>query len=92
MGPLLDNRADFIWRAPAREGLVNIDIRPSETVMATLANPTWGNPFSANFGQNQFWQIQLWPIRHVPWPIICHVTLFSFLGTCALCVFFPRRK
>ena len=29
VGPFFDNRADIIWRVPARERLVNIGIRPS---------------------------------------------------------------
>ena len=29
MGPFFDNPADIMWKAPARERLVNIDIRPS---------------------------------------------------------------
>ena len=29
MGPFSDNRADIIWKVPARERLVNIGILPS---------------------------------------------------------------
>ena len=33
MGPFFDNRADIIWKVPARERLVNIGIRPSANSM-----------------------------------------------------------